>query len=427
MKITGVSSGSPADAAGVLSGDDLLAVNGSSVRDDIDVLFYGSEDEIRLLLCRNGEEFEAVLDGYVDPGLSFEPMELMSCGNHCVFCFVDQNPQGMRGTIYFKDEDYRLSFLHGAYVTLTMLRDTDIDRILEQRLSPLYVSVHATDPVVRWKLLGLRRDDCLLEKIERLTGGGISLHTQIVVCPGINDGAVLEASIRELARHRPGIVSVAVVPVGLTGHREGLFPLHPVTPGLARDTIEIVDRLRTELRDDDSAFLYCSDEWYIRAGMEIPPAGYYDDFPQIENGVGMVRDFLDVTASLETVALPPRLTGPVTLVTGMSMAGYAGDFARRAAAHTGLDVRALPVENRFYGSSVTVSGLLTGGDIIRALDGADPGETVVLPPNCLNADGRFLDDLTPEDVARVRNVTVLRGSYEPLSIFFDFDTEGEGA
>ena len=424
MKVTTVEKNSQAEWEGVLSGDEIMTVNGNPVRDDIDFLFYGDEEALHLSIQRDGRILEVILDGYEEHGMEFEPMELMSCGNHCVFCFIDQNPRGMRKTVYFKDEDFRLSFLHGAYVTLTSLGESEIQRIIEQRLSPLYVSVHATDPDVRRTILGLKRDDCLLEKMDRLLEGGVSLHTQIVVCPDINDGVVLERSIRDLAERHPGVLSVAVVPVGLTIHRTGLHSLRAVDAAHAGKTIGTVDRLRERFREEmGEGFVYCSDEWYIRAGLDIPPTEYYDDFPQIENGVGMVRDFLEGVERLETVEGPPLLTGRLVLVTGISMMRYMEVFAQRLSARMGVDVRVVAVANRFYGESVTVSGLLTGGDILRALEGTAPDETVVLPPNCLNNDGLFLDDLTPEDISRRFGVRVVLGEYAPVAAFFESGEE----
>ncbi len=426
MIVAAVEKDSQAEREGIRSGDDILSVNGHPVRDDIDFLFYGSEEELLLTVSREGRIFEAVLDGYEEHGIEFEPMELMSCGNRCVFCFVDQNPRGMRKTVYFKDEDFRLSFLHGAYVTLTCLGEPEIERIIEQRLSPLYISVHATDPAVRRTIMGLNREDRLLDKLDRLLEGGISLHTQIVVCPDINDGAVLERSILDLAGRHPGILSVAVVPVGLTEHRAGLFPLRAVDAVHAADTIARVDRLREGFRNEmEIGFAYCSDEWYIRAGREVPPAEYYDDFPQIENGVGMVRDFLEGTERLETVEGATRYSGRLVLVTGKSMSGYIGDFARKLAERTGAEVRTVTVTNRFYGESVTVSGLLSGGDILSALEGTAADETVVLPPNCLNDDGLFLDDLTPDDISRSCGARVVQGEYDPVATFFESGEDEE--
>jgi putative radical SAM enzyme (TIGR03279 family) len=435
LKISSIKKGSQADSEGLLAGDELLAVNGQPVRDDIDLMFYGAEDMVYLTVRREGHVFEAACNGYEELGVEIEPMQVMNCGNNCLFCFVDQNPPGMRNAVYIKDEDYRFSFLHGAYVTLTTLSEKDIARIIEQRLSPLYISVHATEPDVRRKILGIKRDDRLMEKIDRLLENSIHLHCQIVVCPGINDGFVLEKSIRDLAGRYPGILSLAVVPVGLTTHREGLFPLRAANAQDARETIELVDRLRAELYHPpsfihpsdggdsegelDYGFVYCSDEWYCRAGMDIPEADYYDDFPQIENGVGMIREFLDAVERLETSSGKLRYNGKAVIVTGFSMAPFMEQFAKRLCNFTtGLDVRIRVVPNRFYGESVTVSGLLTGRDIISALQGIESDETVLLPPNCLNAEGLFLDDLSPEDVSSELGVNVVQGEYDPVATFF---------
>lgn len=424
MKVSAIAKNSQAEQEGILPGDEVLSVNGNPVRDDIDFLFHGSEDLLHLAVRRGERVFEAVLDGYGDSGIEFEPMNFISCGNRCVFCFVDQNPSGMRKTIYFKDEDYRLSFLHGAYVTLTRLTDADLERIIGQRLSPLYISVHVTDPEVRRTILGLKRDDRLIEKLDRLIDGGIRLHTQIVVCPGINDGAVLEQSIDDLAGRFPGILSIAVVPVGLTRHRGGLYPLRPVDETHARETISAVDRLQAAFRERNGAgFVYCSDEWYIRAGVDIPAAEYYDDFPQIENGVGMVRDFLEGVDRLETIGGEARYNSRLILVTGVSMSRHIGELAGRLTEIGGVEVRTAVVVNRFYGETVTVSGLLAGNDIIRALEGTSPDETVVLPPNCLNDDGLFIDDLAPDDISRAYGVKVVQGEYDPVATFLKQERE----
>ena len=423
--VASVEPGSIGEDLGFQPGDRLLRINGIAPRDLIDVqVLQGEEDLILEVEDPQGTLHVVELEKDADEGLGLGFTEalfdgLRQCNNHCPFCFIDQQPPGRRASLYLKDDDYRLSFLYGSYLTLTNLTAADWQRIEEQRLSPLYVSVHATDPELRRSILGLKRDDRLLDKIDRLLAGGITLHTQIVVCPDINDGAVLEGSIRDLAGRHPGVLSVAVVPVGLTGHRAGLSPLRAVDPSRASDTTEAVDLLRAVFREEMGfGFVYCSDEWYIRAGREIPPVEYYDDFPQIENGVGMVRDFLEGAERLDSAEGTPRYPGRLVLVTGMSMAGFIEDFARRLAARTGAEVRTAAVTNRFYGESVTVSGLLSGGDIILALEGIAGDETVVLPPNCLNDDGLFLDDLTPEDIARKYGVAVVQGEYDPVATFF---------
>jgi len=418
LKIIAVEDDSPAAGQGVKPGDKIVAVNGSSVNDQLDLLFFSADDEVRMTVQRGTYEFIAVFDGEDggDFGFELEPMSFRLCGNNCVFCFIDQNPPGMRKEIYVKDEDFRLSFLHGSYVTLTNLTENDMARIVRQRLSPLYVSVHATDAAARLTLLGLRRDDNLLEKMDRLLTAGIVLHCQIVVCPGINDGDVLAHTIHDLRRRYPGVSSVAVVPVGLTRHRENLYPLRPVDAETARHTIKTVDALHDEYaRETGEGFVYCADEWYLRAGMTVPETAYYDDFPQIENGVGMVRDFIEAAGGLERRAREGRIRkGAYVLVTGVSMADYIGDFARRLSQLPGVSARAVAVENEFYGASVTVSGLLTGGDIRRALEDIGRDEIVVLPPNCLNTDGLFLDGESPETLAQALGVRVVQGEYDPV-------------
>ncbi|MFC1693001.1 DUF512 domain-containing protein [Candidatus Latescibacterota bacterium] len=419
MKVISVKKGSQAEKNGIIEGDDIISVNGCPVRDFIDFMFYGSENRIELKIRRGSHEFETVLDGCRDHGMEFENMDVKLCGNRCIFCFVDQNPPGMRKEVYLKDEDYRFSFLHGSYVTLTGLRESDFKRIKEQRLSPLYISVHATDPAVRRKLLGLRRDDSLMEKIDRLIGSGIILHCQIVVCPGINDDSVLLQSIHDLRDRFPGIRSVAVVPVGLTKHRDGLYPLRQASVEHARKIITAVDTLHDDFKADiKEGFVYCADEWYIRAGVEIPERDYYDDFPQFENGVGMVRDFLESVSQMKK-----RFKGfknnnrKFVLVTGISMSRFIEDFSGKLTEYSGIRTRTFTVKNKFYGDSVTVSGLLTGSDIISSLRGIQPDESVVLPPNCLNESGVFLDDMSPGDISQALGVEVAMGSYDPVETF----------
>ncbi|MFC1608232.1 DUF512 domain-containing protein [Candidatus Latescibacterota bacterium] len=421
MIVRTVAAGSLAEQAGLMPGDVVTAINGGPARDDIDFMYYGADDEIHLAVERIGEEMAVSFDGGADPGIEFEPMKYMCCGNKCIFCFVDQNPRSMRSHVYFKDEDYRLSFLHGAYVTLTALNESHLIRIEEQHLSPLYISVHSTNPAVRRHLLGIRRDDHLMERINRLVGAGIKLHTQVVVCPGVNDGDILLQTIGDLSELYPGVASLAVVPVGLTRHREKLVPLKSVDKSEANETIDAVDRFRHDwLAHHDVGFVYCADEWYIKADREIPGADYYDDFSQLENGVGMVRDFIDALTGVENrLQEAGYRTGKYVLVTGASMSVYIGDLAGKLSSLPGLTARVVSVPNRFYGESVTVSGLLTGGDIIGALNGIDGDEMVVLPPNCLNDSGLFLDDKTPGDIETALGVKVIQGSYDPSGVFVD--------
>lgn len=420
MVISKVKRGSPAHTAGLRPGDRVVGVGTGPARDCIDLMYNADEEGTTLAILRDEREFTVELPGSGGFGMEFEPMEPMVCGNRCVFCFIDQNPPDMRPSIYVKDEDYRLSFLHGSYVTLTNLSMEDLTRIIRQRLSPLYISVHATDAAARMKLLGIKRPDRMLEKMKRLLSAGIQMHTQIVVCPGINDGAVLTRTIADLRRLSPNVLSVAVVPVGLTRHREGLAPLTPVGKDQARAVVGLVDAFHGQFAEEDGAgFVYCADEWYLRAGLPVPEDAYYDDYPQIENGVGMVRQFLDSAKDVgKRLARRRHRTGTFVLVTGTSMGPLLEDFARTVSNVTGIEARAVAVPNRFYGETVTVSGLLTGCDILAALAGkVAPDETVVLPPNCLNEDSLFLDNMTPDGLSQALGATVIQGGYDPAEAF----------
>ena len=421
IKIVSVHYESPADSEGIRAGDELISINGNKVGDILDVMYHSADDEAVYLIRRGSTFHETTFYAGEETGLEYEDMGCMACGNKCVFCFIDQNPEGMRPTIYIKDEDYRYSFLYGSYVTLTTLGDRHIERIIEQHLSPLYVSVHATDTDIRKKLLGIRRDDRLLEKIDRITSGGIDLHCQVVVCPGINDGDVLKRTLHDLYLRWPSILSCAVVPVGLTRHREGLKKLTPVDTESAAAILETVETFSRECRETTGyGFAYCADELYIRCGWPIPDATWYDDFPQIENGVGMVRDFLDASKTLERrVTSLSGTQGDYLLVTGMSMAPFIEEFAGRLTGINGFTATSLPVENRFYGPTVTVSGLLTGSDIIDALKARHNDETIVIPPNCLNTDGVFLDNTSPRDIEKMFGVPVIQAEYDPVAIFED--------
>jgi len=419
MKIVSVKRGSQAELNGLKSGDKIAGVGNGLARDYIDLMYYGFEEDICLTVHRGTYEFIVVLKGDEDFGIEFEPMNIKTCKNNCIFCFIDQNPPGMRKEIYVKDEDYRLSFLQGAYITLTGLDRNDLQRIVAQHLSPLYVSVHAFDLDTRMNLLGIKKDDNMIENMNRLLKAGIKMHTQIVVCPGINDGDVLEKTICELRSRYPEVISVAVVPVGLTGHREGLYPLKGVDEGDARAVIGIVNRFHDQFAEETgSGFVFCADEWYIHAGLDIPDSEYYDDFPQVENGAGMLRNFLDSVSNLrERLNGEVKRTGNFVFVTGTSMSSYIEDFSGRISEIPGINARTVTVKNQFYGDSVTVSGLLTGKDIQSALDSINPDETVLLPPNCLNESGVFLDDVSPADISKALGIKVIQGDYDPLKIF----------
>jgi len=409
MQITRIHPGSPAARAGLRAGDELLAVNGRALRDALDYLYATADETLRLRVRRAAgvvEEVRLRRAAGEAPGIEIAPDPVRRCGNRCVFCFIDQNPPGLRGNLYVKDEDYRLSLLYGNYVTLTNLRAWEITRILEQRLSPLYVSVHAVDPAVRRRLLGCRGDGAILPILSRLAAGGIRLHAQIVLVPAYNDGPVLEATLDALEALHPALQSVAVVPVGLTRHRRGLTPLRPVTSALARRVIAGVERRqRRNLAIRRTRLHFAADEFYLLAGSELPPLSAYEDLPQLENGVGMVRRFEHELRGVRRL-LPPaeRRRARAVVATGTRFAPLLEARLGRRLRDTGeaaaWRVEVVPVRNRLFGASVNVAGLLGGAEVITALRCALPFDCALLPPEMLNADRLTLDGLHLNEIAR---------------------------
>ncbi len=417
MEIINIENNSIAEDVGLLVGDHLVKINGNPVRDILDFRFLIAEEDVELEVLRAGQKmFYEIEKDYDDQlGLRFEEIQIRHCGNDCPFCFVDQNPAGMRQSMYFRDEDFRLSFLSGHYVTLTNLSQKDMDRIVSQRLAPIFVSVHATEPEIRKFLFGIEHDDHLLEKLTFLTGNDIEIHTQIVLCPEINDGAVLKKTIWDLARFLPNLRSVSIVPVGLTKHREGLKKLNSVTKEYAAEYLEIVNNYAADFQKRTGEnFVYVADEFYIMAGKPLPPAERYDGFYQKENGVGMVRYLLDGFEQQKT-RFPQKLqkTLEVTIVTALLASGFMKETIIPALnkvdnfrAH--LEV----IENQFYGSSIRITGLLTAQDIFRQLSKQELGDKVYLPANCLKDNTIFLDDWTVEALSSKLNRPV-----EPLDDF----------
>jgi len=412
--IAHVEPGSPADALGLRPGDRLRRINGQEPRDVIDVVFYGAEEHVTLTVeTAAGEEVLCELDK--EPGESlgltfseelFQPLQ--TCNNDCLFCFVHQAPPNLRPTVYVRDDDYRLSFLHGNFTTLTNLTEAHCARIVEQRLSPLYVSVHTTNPDLRPRLFGNPKANRGLEYLYRLCDAGIQLHTQLVLCPGLNDGPELDRSVRDLAARWPQVRSISAVPVGLTKfqpHRNRLRVYEPDGAAQILDQIEAWQaRFRREM---DCNLVYVADEFYFLAGRPLPAAAEYDDFPQVENGVGLTRLFLDEAEEVLAEA-PPALPAPrrVTVVTGAlggkALAGFVEGLNKIQSLRVDLAV----VPNRFFGEGVTVAGLLTGQDILSALRGRSRPDLYLLPAVALNEEGLFLDDLRPEDLARELGVPV---------------------
>lgn len=422
MKITLVEPESIAEEIGLRPGDDLIEVNGRRILDSIDYRFHEHDEEITLKVSRNNEVmlYDIEKDEGERLGLNFEEMKILSCGNDCIFCFVDQNPGGMRKQVYFRDGDYRLSFMYGNYTTMTNAGPAILRRIIDQRLSPQYISVHVTDYDIRRVLMGLKKDDRILEKIALLHDHGIDMHTQIVLCPGINDGEALQRTVGDLYRFRRHILSLAIVPVGLTDHRFGLLQLQKVDRDSARGLLDLVEGWQKEFRPDvGRGFIYPSDEFFITAARPIPPASYYDGFPQTENGVGMVRWFLDdfrKQARKFSRALLHRRE--IVLVSGELAGGIMdSEVVPVLRKIRNLSVRLEVLPNILFGRSVTVAGLLSGKCIVSGLSGKPPADLIVLPPDVLNAEGLLLDDMTIQDLEAALACDVLPFDGQWRSVF----------
>ena len=418
VKIVSVDKNSRAEAHGIRGGDNLISINGREISDVLDYRFFLADRTICLKLSREGNEFEVTIvkKQYDDIGLEFEtPLmdKKHSCENKCIFCFIDQLPKGMRKTLYFKDDDSRLSFLHGNYITLTNLHDKDIDRIIEMHISPVNISVHTTNPELRVKMMHNKRAGEVLSYMKRLADAGISLCGQIVLCKGINDGEELERSMRDLSALFPAMQSVSIVPAGLTKYREKLYPLECFSKEESARVIEQVDRLAHELEaKTGSRMFFCSDEFYLKAELPLPEEDYYEGYPQIENGVGMItslvtefRGELDYLDEYLTNYKAPR---HVSIATGVAAYDTIKQMAVELEARIeGLQVDVYKIINHFFGETITVSGLLTGKDIAEQLDGKELGEILLFPENALRAgEDIFLDDMTPDELSRNLNVAV---------------------
>ena len=408
LRVLSVETGSLADRIGLKAGDEIRELNGKPLLDAVDFQFNAATIGRRTTIQTQDRKLTFVRREWESFGLEFEPIEPMVCKNQCVFCFVHQNPKHVRRSLHIKDEDYRLSFLFGNYLTLTNVHEDEMQRIIEQRLSPLYISVHSTEPELRAALLGIAEYDGLMEKIERLTSAGIQLHCQVVLCPDLNDGAHLERTIDDLLRFHPHAASLAIVPVGLTDHRKNLPVLRPFSPEYARELIAHVTPIQRKLkRRIGTPFAWLGDEIYIMAGARIPPTSHYSDFPQIENGVGMVRTFLTQFAA--ALRAKPRGRARGTVCTGKIFHPYLKECVDRL----DMDLKTVAVESRFWGSGIGVAGLLTGSDFIDALKGNVYGDFVVLPSESMVGDDYlFLDDLTIKDVERELEVEVIPSGYD---------------
>ena len=427
QKITSVVPGSPAAEAGILSGEILLSINGEPVKDLVDYEYLSAAKRLKIGVedASGRERIVSVRKGEAEPlGLDFDSSlmsEMRTCCNRCLFCFVDQMPKNMRPTLSVKDDDWRMSFIMGNYVTLTNASEEEFDRLIRRRVSPIFVSVHATDPDVRVRLMRNRTAGSIMERLTRLRDAGLHFHAQVVACPGLNDGPVLEKTLSDLKSLYPGCLSVAVVPVGLTKFREKLFPLRGYTPEEARAMIAYMRPFQESCRQElGTTLVWLSDEWYLLAGEELPPYAHYEGFDQIENGVGLLRLFEDDFEYALSEREPRR--NPVRV----SVAGGYGcrEFVRRLLGRLyeyNIEVDHYPIRNEFFGGNVSVAGLVTASDLTGQLEGRLKTETLLIPGNMLRErESVFLDDVTLSELEGRLGVRILpfHGGEEFVEILF---------
>lgn len=413
VKITGVLPFSRAARAGIEIGDILLEINGHTINDVLDYRFRLAEEKVVLKLHRGSDIVSVTIkkDEYDDIGLEFgTPLmdKKHRCENGCIFCFIDQNPKGMRESIYFKDDDSRLSFLHGNYITLTNLHDADIDRIIEMHISPVNVSVHTTNPDLRVKIMKNRRAGEVLSYLRRLADAEITLRGQIVLCRNVNDGDELERTMRDLSGLYPKMDSVSVVPAGLTGHREGLYKLEPFTAEECAAVIEQVDKFNKTLPE---RMFFASDEFYVKSGVPLPDDEYYGEYTQIENGVGMLSSFEhEFMMMLSTYDADQSIAGrTVSIATGEAAYEFIRSLTDKLTSKLPqIKVNVYAVKNRFFGGEVTVTGLLTGQDILAELNGKELGEVMYLSRTTLRSEGDlFLCGMTPAELSEKLGVKIV--------------------
>ncbi len=418
VRITSVEPGSPARRARIHKGDTLISINGNTITDVLDYRFYMTDEHLEILLCDQEKKLRTVVvekDEYDDLGLEFETYLMdrqMGCKNACIFCFVDQTPPGMRKSLYFKDDDTRMSFLFGNYTTLTNLKEGDIQRIIKMHISPINISIQTMNPALRVQMMKNPFAGESLKFVRMLTEGGIKINTQIVLCPGYNDGEQLEYSLSELAKLGPNVQSIAVVPVGLTRYREKLTPLRGFFPQEAVEVVKTMERWGEYFcKEYGTRTAYASDEFYILAGKDFPPYEFYEDFAQLENGVGMMTLMQhDFTQALKEAQLEQSPAAHrCTIATGQLAYPMMQNFAERVQqAFPQVQVQVKKIRNDFWGPTITVAGLITGQDLLVQLEGLDLGSELLIPANMLRHEqDRFLDDLTLEQVQETLGVPVL--------------------
>jgi putative radical SAM enzyme (TIGR03279 family) len=415
VKIEYIHPKTPAQKAGLKEGDIILSINRHSVKDALDLMFYGEEDFLKIIVERDGKKISFNIKKKTKPlGIEVEPFRIKRCINKCLFCFVEQLPKGLRKSLYVKDEDYRASFLYGNYITLTNLTQKDYERIKKMRLSPLYISVHATDPKIRNTLLGNFDATPIMMELKKLARIKIRMHTQIVLCPGFNDGEILEKSILDLYKLYPYVSSVAIVPVGLTKYHKNA--LTPVTKHTAEEVIKTVEKFQRRFRKKHGvSFVYLADEFYIKAEKTFPDLNNYDDLPQIENGVGMVPLFMHKAAKLTIPSM--KLKKRFVTFTGTSFYPYLFDFIEKLKKKN-IPIDVYPLKNNLFGETITVTGLLTGEDIIKGLASyIETGDILLIPDVTMkDSEDMFIDNLTISDIEKILQIKAIKINSEPESL-----------
>lgn len=425
VRIINVVQDSIADKNGIVKGDQLISVNGHEIRDVLDYRFYLTDTEVEISVQRNEEKisFVSKKQMYDDIGLEFETPLMDNkhrCENKCIFCFIDQLPKGMRESLYFKDDDSRLSFLHGNYITLTNLEDRDIDRIIEMHISPVNVSVHTTNPDLRCKMMHNKRAGEVLAYLERLTKGGIDLCAQIVLCRDVNDGIELEKSLNDLAKLYPRIQSVAIVPSGLTAYREKLYPLKAFDKESSLKVIKQVEKINSIYsKKYGKNLFFCSDEFYLMAEKKLPKDKFYEDYSQIENGVGMLRSFdIEVNSFVKTLSQQEKsVKRDISIATGESAYEFICKIVSKIQKKCkNLNCKVYKIQNDFFGHSITVAGLVTGVDLIKQLKGQELGNELLISRAMLRSDEDvFLCDTTLDELESALNIKAVPVAQDGVS------------
>ena len=418
VKISNVKKNSICELKGIKAEDELLKINGNDILDVLDYDFYMTEQNLTLTFkCIDGK-FKVIKTKSSDCGLEFETYLMdkqQHCKNKCIFCFIDQLPKGLRESLYFKDDDSRLSFLFGNYITLTNISEHEIERIIKMHISPVNISVHTMNPELRVQMMKNKNAGESLKIIKRLADAGITMNTQLVLCPGINDSDELRYSIEQLSALYPSVQSIAAVPVGLTKFRDGLPKLEPYNKQTAGETIDIIEEYSQKFRKEFGVGLcYPADEFFIKAERELPSAEYYDDYPQLDNGVGLVRSFYDdFLDELDYISEKPT-NKKVTLATGADFYPYLCDLCKKAEEKYGIEIGVQKIINNFFGETITVSGLITGIDLYEQLKNIDLGECLLLPSSMISDytnhtenKNKFLDDMTVEELESKLNVKIV--------------------